>query len=206
MTTLLLALASLARAEDAPPVVAPPTTLDGERPQGVDPAPAAAPPPAPPPHPACLASYRDEVEERRRSAASQLAGGLLGTGSAVSTSIEVSEAEGDARLFLILLASLASPSTTVVAASPLYVGLGVADVLRLEDRRRVLRALQEAQVGDGLVLRDLAIEVGLRGSSARPEDLARLLQAAPEPCQRDLMTWDELVSWAANGVLALPPT
>lgn len=157
-----------------------------------------------PPSPHCLGRFQDEIEERRLSAESQLVGGALGTGSAASSSYEVAEAEGDVKVALILLASIASPSTTTLAASPVYVGLGIADVLRMEDRRRVFRALQEAQVGDGLVLRDLAIEVGLRGTSAHPEDLARLLRTAPEPCRGELMTWDELVTWASSGVLALP--
>jgi hypothetical protein len=82
--------------------------------------------------------------------------------------------------------------------------MGIADVLRMEDRRRVFRALQEAQVGDGLVLRDLAIEVALRGTSAQPGELARLLRTAPEPCRGELMTWDTLVTWTSSAVLALP--
>jgi hypothetical protein len=164
-------------------------------------APAASAPPA---YPHCLARFRAEIDERRLAAESQLVGGALGAGSAASSSYEVAEAEGDVQVALVLLASLASPSTTTLAASPIYFGLGIADVLRMEDRRRVFRALQEAQVGDGLVLRDLAIEVALRGTSAHPGELARLLRTAPEPCRGELMTWDALVIWTSSAVLALP--
>ncbi len=197
MRILLAALVGVALAEE-------PGTAAGSGAQGggvATEAPAVA---APAPYPHCLARFQEEVDERRLAAESQLVGGALGTGSAAASSYQVAEAEGDIKVALLLLASMASPSTTTLAASPVYVGLGVADVLRLEDNRRVFRALQEAQVGDGLVLRDLAIEVGLRGAEARPEDLARLLRYAPEPCRGELMTWDELVTWASSGVLALP--
>jgi hypothetical protein len=156
-------------------------------------------------HAGCLQRYDATVRKRLQTETRAVASGVVGTGSSIGSALMANEVTGGDRASLLSLAIATSPTTAPVAASPVLLSSAVADLYEVLSQRRVMRALQEAHVGDGLALRDLSIELGMRGVDVGAEELAALLRASEAPCAgRALYAWDDLVGWADTAARALP--
>ncbi|MEN9786332.1 MAG: hypothetical protein RLZZ299_1596 [Pseudomonadota bacterium] len=160
---------------------------------------------APDAHAGCLQRYDASIRKRLQSETRALASAAVGTGSSVGSALMASEVTGGDGEVLLSLAVATSPTTAPVAAAPAFLSSAVTNLFEVAAQRRVLRALQESHVGDGLALRDLSIELGVRGVDASVEGLAALLRTSDAPCAgRTLFAWDDLVGWADTAARALP--
>jgi hypothetical protein len=141
----------------------------------------------------CERSYDTWIRDNRGELVSLLASGssnaLTTTGALVTAPVTA----GDAPELMGLGASSALGSGSSAA-------YGAKELLHRRSLGRSLRALQQARVGDGLELRDMAVAIELRGGTATVPQLAALLDGATEPCNPRPKDWDELVDWAADVV------
>ena len=145
----------------------------------------------------CEAFYAWKLRTGRDEAAGVVGAGAIGAASSTGTLVLARAPEmADGVPMLYSTAAL-------LATGPSTVGWGVVEVARRRDLLRVLRSLQQARIGDGLELRELASSVEVRGVSAPVERVARVLAGSPAPCSGALMDWDELVAYV-SGELAAP--
>ena len=147
----------------------------------------------------CEAFYAWKLRTGRDEAAGAVGAGAIGAASSTGTLVLARAPEmADGVPMLYATAAL-------FATGPSTVGWGVVEVSRRRDLLRVLRALQQARIGDGLELRELASSVEVGGVSAPVERVAAVLDGSPAPCSGALMDWDALVAYVGGAIAAPPP-
>ena len=147
----------------------------------------------------CERTYDTWIRDNRGELVSLLASGtsnaLTTTGALVTAPVTAGDSAG--------LTGLGASSALGSGSSAAY---GAKELLHRRALARALRALQQARVGDGLELRDMAVAIQLRGGTATVPQLAALLAGSFEPCNPRPKDWEELVDWSADAVTRpLPP-
>lgn len=147
----------------------------------------------------CEAFYAWKLRTGRDEAAGVVGAGAIGAASSTGTLVLARAPEmADGVPMLYSTAAL-------FATGPSTVGWGAVEVARRRELLRVLRTLQQARIGDGLELRELASSVEVSGVSAPVEPVASVLAGSPAPCSGGLMDWDALVAYV-GGAIAAPPS
>ena len=152
----------------------------------------------------CERTYDTWIRDNRGELVSLLASGTSNAFTTTGALLTAPVTAGDTPALIWVGASSALGS----GSSAAYSG---KELLHRRSLARALRALQQARVGDGLELRDMAVAIELRGGTATVPQLATLLAGAVGPCSPRPKDWEELVDWSADAVrrpvvaLPLPP-